>query len=169
MESNHAGGKMIAVAGGDGREATVLNHILRCCGRNKYFVGSLRDSPPEGAQPAVLLAAGPDGALRPRNFPVCVAEYVLSRRPEFFGHPHLVTYSTDRDAADFTARNVRLLPDGSASFEMVGVGIIGRVRLQTGCADAAGPAMAAAAAAIAAGVPFADVLKALNSMKKTDW
>ncbi len=165
MENLRAGAKLIAVAGGDGRETAVLERVLRGCGRNNYFAADARDALPAGAQPAVLLAAGPDAALKPGDFPVCVAEYGLARRPEFAGHPRLITYSAERDAADFTARNIRTLPDGSAAFEIVGVGIIGRVRLRSGGVGAAGPAMAAAAAAIAAGIPFAEVLKALNGME----
>ena len=76
---------------------------------------------------------------------------------------HLVTFSDSSDSADFTARNIRVA-GSAAAFEIVGIGLIGRVRLN-GMADrgAVLPAIAAAAAALTAGVPFAIMMDALNS------
>lgn len=66
------------------------------------------------------------------------------------------------DGADFTVRNIRTARDGSVAFEMVGIGIIGRVRLRSEDPVDAVSALAAFAAAVGAGVPFADALEALN-------
>ena len=74
------------------------------------------------------------------------------------------TYSSKTDLADFTARNIRFTTAGFVAFEIVGVGIIGRVKLNTRDSGAVDDALAASAAAVATGIPFADVLKALNSI-----
>lgn len=121
-----------------------------------------------GKKSEVLLAPEPGDFSNPQNFSVCVTEFLLINHPAFLKFPHLISYSTDRDGADFTARNIRFSP-GITAFEIVGVGIIGRVRLKTGDRNAVSVALAAAAAAIAARIPFADILEALNSMDSFDW
>ena len=73
----------------------------------------------------------------------------------------MITYALGRDDADCTAHIIRTTPDGHVAFEIVGIGVIGRVRLRGGL-SCVGDALAAAAAAVGAGVPFADVLTALN-------
>ncbi len=74
----------------------------------------------------------------------------------------LLTYSMDSDFADFTVRNLRQAPDGGSVFEIVGVGLIGRIKLLDGDRDAVKSLLALAAAALVCGVPFAGVLDVLN-------
>ncbi len=72
-----------------------------------------------------------------------------------------VTFSGHKDTADYTARNLHQRPDG-VDFELVGFYDIGRVRLATPGQFSAYNALAAAACALAVGVPFATVTTALS-------
>lgn len=166
MADMNSGMKIIAVSDGAIREIYLLKQILIYSKREAFTIipaGEVREQ-----KVAVLLAAQPVGFLNPENFSVCVAEYSLVQRHDFSGFRNLITFSTERDGADFTARNIRSLPGGITAFEIVGVGIIGRVRLKTDTADDAAVSLAAAAAAIAAGIPFAEVLEALNAIDHFD-
>ncbi len=162
-------GKIIVVAGEASREAVYLKRILSYGGKKNIAVADSAAAAPEGPQATVLLLTDrPGPAAHAEKFAVCVMEYSLAQDPRLSGLRNTVTYSVDRNGADFTARNVRLTQDGHAAFEIVGVGIIGRVRLRTGDTAAVPPALAASTAAIAAGVPFAEVLEALNGMNLDD-
>ena len=159
-------GKIIVVAGKDSREAVFLKRILSCAGKRNIAVLDSDGGVPNAPQAAVLfLAGGPEPVSHPEKFAECVMEYSLAREGGLAGRENIVTYSVDQDGADFTARNIRVAQDGQAAFEIVGVGIIGRVRLRTGDTAAVSPALAAATAAIAAGIPFAEVLEALNGIE----
>ena len=150
--------KIVSVIEKDGRAAAALREIFALCGRSNCRVSSYGAPLPPRARP-VLLVCGDCGGLDVSGYSVCVAERELSDR---VASPSLITYSTGRDDADFTARNIRRLPDGRAAFEIVGIGVIGRVRLRNGDLTAVAPSLAAAAAAVGAGIPFAEVLRALN-------
>ena len=152
--------KFVSVVEKDGRAAAALRRILRLCGRANYCVAERGDPVPSGAGKAVLLVCVDCGAVDAAKWSVCVAERGLSDR--IAGGGRRITYSTGRDDADFTARNIRRLPDGRVAFEIVGIGVIGRVRLPDGDPSAVGGALAAAAAAVGAGIPFAEALRALN-------
>lgn len=158
--------KLIAVSDKKGHTISILRDILTFCGHENYLPAAAEDLVPEDVQRAVLLLCD---ARRPsvEGFAVCVADYAFSAMPEIAALKPL-TYSTVSDSADFTARNIRKLSEGFSAFEMIGVGVIGRVRLATENSDWVGPALAAAAAAIACGIPFAEVLDALNSLKIGD-
>ncbi len=43
----------------------------------------------------------------------------------------VLTYSTSSDNADFTARNAHCIQEFGCAFEIVGVGVIGRIKLRT--------------------------------------
>lgn len=158
-------GKIIVVAGRDSREALYLKRILLFGGKTNITVTDSEGAFPGGLQATVLLMADRSESVSyAGRCAVCVMEYSLAQNPQMSGLKNTVTYSVDKNGADFTARNIRLTQDGLAAFEIVGVGIIGRVRLKTGDTAAVPPALAASTAAIAAGVPFAEVLEALNGM-----
>lgn len=72
-----------------------------------------------------------------------------------------VTFSTKSDAADYTARNIRQRPDG-VDFELVGTGVIGRVRLAVPGRFSVYNALGAAACALTLGLPFQPVVDALG-------
>ena len=159
-------GKIIVVAGKDSMEAVFLRRILSYGVRKNIAVSDSDGDVPDVSRATVLLTADrPEAVSRAGKSAVCVMEYSLAQDGRLTGLKNIVTYSVDKDGADFTARNIRLTQDGLAAFEIVGVGIIGRVRLKTGDAGAVLPALAAATAAIASGVPFAEVLEALNGME----
>lgn len=73
----------------------------------------------------------------------------------------VVTFSAADDRADYTARNIRERPDG-IDFELVGTGIIGRIRLATPGRFSVYNALGAAACALTLGVPFETVTAALS-------
>ena len=76
----------------------------------------------------------------------------------------IISYSAGDDAADYTARNIRRRPDG-VDFELVGTGVIGRVRLSTPGEFSVYTALAAAACALVLGMPFDRVIEALGTMR----
>lgn len=167
MENLQSAAKLIAVSEKSGHTTAVLKDILVLCGRASCTVAPAHQPIGQNVQPAVLLFCDAGKIADAQRFPVCVASYELALRPELEGL-HLFTYSIASDNADFTARNIRTTPDGYLAFEIVGVGIIGRVKLTAGCEESVSYALAAAAAAIACGIPFAEVLEALNHIKIED-
>ena len=72
----------------------------------------------------------------------------------------VITYSTQKAEATYTAHNLRQRPDG-VDFELVAVGCIGRVKLKTPGLFSAYNALAAAACALTIGIPFDEVVAAL--------
>ena len=70
------------------------------------------------------------------------------------------TFSTQDNSADFVAHNIQSRPDG-VDFELVGTGLIGRVRLCTPGRFSVYNAMGAAVCAVALGIPFDTVIAAL--------
>lgn len=155
--------KIIAVYEREGRSADILRSILGLCGREECFsVFSQGTLPPEAPPSVCLLCAQTEREALPPGRPVCAAEYGLVPSLDSSDFSQIITYSMTEDGADFTVRNIRTARDGSVAFEMVGIGIIGRVRLRSEDPVDAVSALAAFAAAVGAGVPFADALEALN-------
>lgn len=154
-------GKTVSVAEAGGRVAAALNQIFSLCGRKDCCAVEYGTAQSGPAAKTVLLLCRDEKKVNPGEWSVCVAERELSGRAE--GAKKLITYSMGRNDADFTARNIRKTPSGQTAFEIVGFGVIGRVRL--GGENRAGveETLAAACAAVESGIPFADVLKALNS------
>jgi UDP-N-acetylmuramyl pentapeptide synthase len=163
VENLHSVKKRIAVSDKKGNTLSILNAILAFCGRENYIAQPVGEPAAENTQPAVLLLCGADDLPSASGFTACVAEYSLSARPEVAEY-HPITYSVSSDNADFTARNIRKTPEGLAAFEIIGVGVIGRARLSSPTLEPVGDALAASVAAITAGIPFADVLDALNNI-----
>ncbi|MCI1966733.1 MAG: hypothetical protein LKJ17_11485 [Oscillospiraceae bacterium] len=154
--------KMVAVAEKSGGSASVLNRIFELCGRDHCCVEKYGQPVPPHAAKSVLLLCGDTGEIDWEGWDVCVAEHELSFRAA--GTAKLITYSLARDDADFTARNVRTIPGRGIAFEIVGFGVIGRVRLNSGSLSDVEEVLAAACAAVGVGIPFAEVLKALNQL-----
>ncbi len=76
----------------------------------------------------------------------------------------VLSYSENKDAADLTAKNIRLFPD-RVEFEAVAVGSIQRVRLPIPGGFTIYNALGALACGMALGVPLADAAAALASAK----
>lgn len=163
MKKTDAVKRTVAVSDGSERENYLLKLIFSSCGQGTFQVV------PENAVQGTDVILSPDSRRRPDplRFPVWVTRYPETGGIDRRGYRRIVTYSDQYREADFTAQNIRSLPNGVTAFEIVGVGIIGRVRLQTSDQSAVEPAIAAAAAAMAAGVPFADALEALNRFGKS--
>lgn len=153
--------KIIAVSNGAERATYFLGKILRKSGNDAFSVVNVQKAVEQGNPVSALLASDPQELPLPALFSVCVMRFE-PERPKPVGYRNVFTYSIQWDGADFTARNIRALPDGTAVFEMVGVGIIGRVRLEHARDGDVEASLAAAAVAMAAGVPFAGILNALN-------
>ena len=73
------------------------------------------------------------------------------------------TFSTENDAADYTAKNINLRPDG-VDFVMVGVGLIGRIKTAIGGKFTPYNAMCAASCAIELGIPMEKICEAFSTM-----
>ena len=76
----------------------------------------------------------------------------------------VLTFSAQDDAADYVARNIKGRPDG-VDFELLGTGVIGRVRLCTPGRFSVYNAMGAAVCALALGLPFQTVIEALPQVR----
>ena len=72
------------------------------------------------------------------------------------------TFSAKSDTADYVARNIRYRADG-VSFELVGTGQIGRVRLSIPGQFSVYNGLAAATACLAIGMPFERVVESLSA------
>lgn len=162
MESFSHAKKRIAVSDKSGHTIFILKNILGFCGREIGVVDISGEKLLEEEKPSLLLLCDAEQAESAKNYALCVTDYELAALPVFAGL-NLLTYSTVSDSADFTARNIRRTSEGFTAFEIIGVGVIGRVKCGAELSVAA--AIAAAAAAIACGVPFAEVLDALNNIK----
>lgn len=78
--------------------------------------------------------------------------------------PEQITFSVSDDAADYTARGIRLSAAG-VQFEMVGRGMIQRIRFPMPGHYSVDNALAAAAAAVALGVPAQTAAQALTASR----
>ncbi len=77
---------------------------------------------------------------------------------------NVTTYSINTDIADYTAKNLRYHTNG-VDFELLGRGVIGRVKLKLMGSFSVYNAMAAASCALALGVPFNNVIASLSEAK----
>jgi len=75
-----------------------------------------------------------------------------------------ITYSIDTDLSDYTAKNVQMRADG-VDFELVGKGVIGRVKLPIPGLFSVYNAMAAAACAFHCGLSFDQVITGLAHVR----
>lgn len=75
-----------------------------------------------------------------------------------------VTYSAKRMDADYTARNIRYRSDG-IDYELVGMGVIGRVSAHIPGGFSVYNTLAAASCALTLGLPFNGVITALAELK----
>ena len=167
MSNFHPTAKLIAVSDKKGHTIAVLNNILSCCERGSYCVAPAGEPLPPNITPAVLLLCDEEKIADAELFSACVACYEFAALPELAAlHP--LTYSIKSDCADFTARNIRQTPDGFIAFEIVGVGVIGRVKLAVHTEESVQVLLAAASALVACGIPFAEVLNVLNNMHIED-
>jgi hypothetical protein len=161
LECQNVSRKAIVVYENGNRAADFLRGILRLCGRDSYVLSRPGEMLPPGVRPAVFLLCEPGEAPASENCPVCVTDYEF---PVPSGFRQVVTYSMEQNGADFTVRNIRHTKEGLVAFEIVGFGIIGRVKLASDDLSDARAALASSTAAIGAGIPFADVLEALNHL-----
>ncbi len=160
MEYPHAAAKLIAVCDKSGHTTEVLKKLLKICGRNSYHVLPANAPFEPVLQPAVLLYYDVLAAADACRFPLCVARYESAGDSQLQGLNPL-TFSMENNYADFTACNIRRV-ENLIQFEIVGIGVIGRVRLPCEYESWVEIFLAAAAAAISCGVPFAEVMEALN-------
>mgnify|MGYP000912383776 FL=1 len=170
MQTFNSAKKLIAVCDKNGNTTSMLKKILKFCNRENYVISSTDKPTHENIQPAVLLLSDVDNRIFSNEFSVCVSDYAFSAVREI-SDLQPITYSSRSDEADFTAKNIRITENGYLAFEIIGVGVIGRVRLnikdksQQGCEEIVSNALGAASAAISCGIPFAEVLDALNNIQ----
>ncbi|MFU0833007.1 MAG: DUF4346 domain-containing protein [Oscillospiraceae bacterium] len=155
-----SGVKAVAVAEKGSSSAALLKNIFRICGHEDYRVVKYGNMLPKGMVKPVLLLCMRMNGIDVKKWAVCVAERELSEYVQ--GAAKRITFSLKRNDADFTARNIRITPDGNTTFEIVGFGVIGRVRLRGSDLSKVEAVMAAACAAVGCGIPFAEVLSTLN-------
>lgn len=78
------------------------------------------------------------------------------------GNADMITFSIDKDTADYTAKNIEKTPSG-VRFELVGREHIGRVKFKMPGMFSVSNAMGAAIACISIGIPFDKVIEGLNT------
>lgn len=162
----------IAACEQSGLALPVLQKILSSCGfAERYQVilwSQWEKGSAVGVPYALVTGQVTQSAQKLSRFSVCVSDYDSDLHlPQGESVPEtcrLLTYSATSDNADFTARNVRNFQDKGYAFEMVGVGVIGRIQLRSGKEQAVRGSLIAASAALTCGIPFAEVLKALNEI-----
>lgn len=93
-----------------------------------------------------------------------VLPYNIERKKNLPGsaQANVVEYSTDDDSADLVAKNITDT-DAHTSFELVGTGIIGRIKLWKSSGLTVPAALALSGALLCAGIPLSDVTQGLNS------
>lgn len=155
----------------NGLAMPVLKQMLVDCGFDqRYHVmlwSQMKTGIPAGSEPYALVTLQvTQTAEELSRFSICVSDYDYDLQmpdgetvPESY---RMMTYSTTSDNADFTARNIRNFQEKGFAFEMVGIGVIGRIQLRNGSEQAVRGSLIAASAALTCGIPFAEVLEALN-------
>lgn len=147
-----------SIAAAEEQTRTLLAALCQDCGR-----GDLEVAAPGQETGAPLLLIVDRAALLERapRYPKVLAEHSLRCEPPLPGRA-LTTYSLSDNGADYTARNLRVTPEGFTAFEIVGTGCIGRVRLHRLPVGGQNAILSAVSAAAVCGVPFAEVLQALQ-------
>lgn len=164
MENSGVSGKGIIIDEEGDRVCRFLRGILHFCERENYRLFRAGETLPPEAHPAVFLSCRPGNGAVPGGCPVLVTDFDLAGGFSPGSFEQVITYSMEHNGADFTVRNIRETKDGFLAFEIVGIGIIGRVRLSSREKSDARAALAASTAAIGAGIPIADALEALNHL-----
>ncbi len=153
--------------------APVLEQLFAQCGcGHRYAVCSFEQLQTQGiyGSPYLCLLDSRQDCLQmassPYQFPLCVMNDALAEaaQAKATAPNHVLTYSTSSDHADFTAKNIRCVQEYGCAFEIVGIGIIGRIRLRTAEQADVKIALMSASVCIACGIPFADVLTSLNTL-----
>lgn len=149
---------MRSIAAAQERTRALISALCGVCGRTDLeAVAPHRET----AAPLLLIVDRPALLAYAGAFPKVLAEYSL-RAALPLSTCAVTTYSLEEDGADYTARNLRTTPEGFTAFEIVGTGCIGRVRLRHLPAGGQSVILQAVGAVVACGVPFADVLNALQ-------
>lgn len=164
MENSGVSQKAIVIEEEGDRAIGILRGILRFCGRENCLLFHAGESLPPGVRPAVYLACTPGGTPGISGSPLLVTDFDFVSGFDSGSFEKVITYSMEKDGADFTVRNIREMREGMLAFEIVGIGIISRVRLESRDKSDVRAALASSTAAIGAGIPFADALEALNHL-----
>ena len=163
--------KVIAVAddlmGQDPGEITltVLREIVSHCGLDdRYLVipESQLDSVSDRWVPYALVTDGLPAEAEAASYSVCASDRAGGVLPEAVCHH--TTYSLEDDRADFVAKNLRNFQGHGFTFDLVGLGIIGRIHLLAGDDQTLRSTLIAASAALSCGISFADVVEVLNTL-----
>lgn len=75
----------------------------------------------------------------------------------------VITYSTEKNEADYTAKDIRFSPD-SVSYQLVATGNIGKVKITTPGIFSVYNSMSAGIVGICIGIPFSDVVSGLQEV-----
>lgn len=157
MERDHNG---IALA--------VLQQIVAHCGLDdRYLVipaSQLANLTCNWTPYALVAETLPEQAEGLPDYRICISDYTGREEPDENLTYHHTTFSTENDGADFVARNMRCTRNDEYAFELVGLGIIGRIHLMHGDAETLRATLTAASAALSCGISFADVVEVLNQL-----
>lgn len=144
---------------------TALRQIIAHCGlEDRYRVEPTAALPQLSERWIPYILVTETGACRgrlPTVFPICVQNYCCTEKE---GGCHCTTFSMEDPTTDFVAANVRQFADMDYAFDLMGLGIIGRVHLAKDDRRLLRTALIAASAALSCGISFADVVEVLNTL-----
>ena len=149
----------------DGITLHVLQSIVSHCGLDdRYLVvpTSQLDAVCDRWTPFALVADEQPSEAAASHYCVCISDREEGVLPETVCHH--TTYSLEDDRADFVAKNLRNFQGRGYTFDLVGLGIIGRIHLLSGDEQTLRSTLIAASAALSCGISFADVVEVLNTL-----
>lgn len=157
--------------------AKAAEHVLESCGlhivsrggkistREDYSVATIEFEGLPGAQSAAAVigcaAQGCEKAFL-QKYNRVVFPYNKDRKKNTpVKGAHVIEYSHDEDCADLVAKNI-VEAEKYTSFELLGTGIIGRIKLHKGSGLTVEAALALSGALLAAGISLSDVTNGLS-------
>lgn len=149
--------KKIAVIKGERAETLrqELERILKNSGLDEYLVTAADYNACDGYSYKILgLSGGGAKFDKDEEYNTVVRPYNVEKPP--IKSDLLISYDTDNDSADITAKNVRYINDRIV-FELLGTGIIGRITLRYGNDNAVKDALLLAAVMLNADIPLRKV------------
>lgn len=144
---------------------SMLRQIITRCGLSDRY-GVMAASDLEGLTgkwtPYVLITESLSHVASLPEFRICVSDYEYGAKEG--STYHHTTFSTEDDGADFVVRNVRPFQNMGYTFDLVALGIIGRIHFISDDAQMLRAALIAASAALSCGISFANVVEVLNGI-----
>ena len=156
--------KKIAVIKGERAETLrqELERILKNSGLDEYLITATDYKSCVGYSYKILgLSSGGAKFDIEEEYNTVVRPYNVEKPP--IKSDLLISYDADNESADITAKNVRYIND-QVVFELLGTGIIGRIKLRSGNDDAVKDALLLAGIMLTADIPLRKVTDSFSTL-----